>query len=237
MRGNEDFIYGIAGDPGILIIAALVIAMFLSSKLSPKGNRYLLNNYAYIISGVGFVGILFLGGSIGEAIFGAGLGWISGLFGSIPFRDAAQEIKEVLPKADEPEKTNPLSNPTTNQVTLKRLAPNSTQFKNDEYPETALPPKPIINDWLKEGNIRCTGCKKQDSPQNFLESSAGSNYKKCPTCNTHFQYAEEKKSIGVNITSMSCPKCKKSGSSNSFFQSDAGSDYAQCPECGMNFHI
>ena len=236
MRGNEDFIYGNAGDPGILIIAALVIAMFLSPKLSPKGNRFLLNNYAYIISGIGFFGILIFGGSIGEAIFGAGLGWISGLLGSIAFRDAAQESNEP-PKQTTHLELNHKSGPEVSPSVSKPVAKSSIQFKNEEYPETSDTPKPIINDWLKEGNIRCTGCKKQDLPENFLESSAGSNYKKCPSCNTHFQFIEEKKFLSANIASMSCPKCKKSRSSDSLLKSDAGSDYAQCPECGMNFHL
>lgn len=172
-------------------------------------------------------------GSITEAIFGAGVGWVSGLFGLIVFRDAARGADET-PKVNDPKQT---STPTINHAKPEPTISKSTQFKNEEYPETPQPSKPIINDWLKEGNIRCAVCKKQDLPENFLESTAGSNFKKCPSCNTNFQFKEERKSFGVNIPSMSCPRCNKPGSSSSFLKSDAGKDYAQCPECGMNFHI
>jgi hypothetical protein len=85
---------------------------------------------------------------------------------------------------------------------------------------------------LPDGHIKCGSCEYHNSPDNFLESSAGNLYRKCPQCSAHTQFLDYLKSDGKEY---SCPSCKLMGKRSLFFPSSAGSEYILCPNCSTHF--
>ncbi len=85
---------------------------------------------------------------------------------------------------------------------------------------------------LPDGHIKCGSCKYQNSPDKFLQSSAGDLHRKCPQCNMHTQFFDNLKSDGKKYT---CPSCKFSGDKSSFFPSSAGNKHLRCPSCPTHF--
>lgn len=134
------------------------------------------------------------------------------------------------------------------QSLKKNKTKSETSFDNTSYPSTnesiKQPEKVNQHLALKEvrkittsatlpdGHIKCGSCKYQNSPNNFLESSAGDLYRKCPQCSAHTQFLDYLKSDGKEYY---CPSCKLSGGKSSFFPSSAGSNYLCCPNCATHF--
>lgn len=86
--------------------------------------------------------------------------------------------------------------------------------------------KPVL-----DGDIKCSSCNYEGAPKNFLESSAGNLYRKCPKCSATTQFLKAPKTDGK----YKCQRCKLSGEKGAFFPSYAGSLYLCCPSCYANF--
>ena len=118
-----------------------------------------------------------------------------------------------------------ISYPSSNKSIQQPIKANEQQaLKEAHKKSTAVE--------LPDGHIKCGSCKYQNSPDNFLESSAGNLYRKCPQCSAHIQFLAYLKSDGKKY---SCPSCKLSGDKSSFFPSSAGDKYLRCPSCPTHF--
>jgi hypothetical protein len=131
---------------------------------------------------------------------------------------------------------------------INKKTKSGTSFDNKSYPSPnkSKPQPDKVNqhlalkevqkiatpELLPDGHIKCGSCKYQNLPSNFLESSAGDLYRKCPQCNAHTQFLDYLKSDGKKYC---CPSCKLSGGKSSFFPSSSGNNYLSCPNCNMHF--
>jgi hypothetical protein len=136
-----------------------------------------------------------------------------------------QSLKENKYKTNSETSFDNTSYPSTNEFIQQPVKANEHLAKKEGD-------KTTTSDALPDGHIKCGSCKYQNSPNNFLESSAGDLYRKCPQCSAHTQFLDYLKSDGKEYY---CPSCKLSGGKSSFFPSSAGSNYLCCPNCATHF--
>lgn len=136
-----------------------------------------------------------------------------------------QSLKENKYKTNSETSFDNTSYPSTNESIPQPVKPNEHIALKEVH-------KITTSDVLPDGHKRCGSCNYQNSPDKFLESSAGNLFRKCPQCDTHIQFLSHLKSDGKQYN---CPSCKLSGDKSSFYVSSAGSKYLHCPNCSTHF--
>jgi len=136
-----------------------------------------------------------------------------------------QSLKENKEKTKSESAFDNASHPSTDKSTPQ---PN----KVNQHLALKVIDKMTTSEVLPDGYIKCGSCKYQNLPNNFLESSAGDLYRRCPQCNAHTQFLDNLKSDGKEYC---CPSCNLRGGKSSFFPSSAGSNYIYCPRCTTHF--
>lgn len=113
----------------------------------------------------------------------------------------------------------------------KEKTKSETSFNNASFPSTnkSTPQPDKVNqnlalkevekittsEVLPDGYIKCGTCKYQNLPNNFMKSTAGDLYRRCPQCNAHTQFLDNLKSNGKEYC---CPSCNLRGVRVRFFR-------------------